>query len=90
VSLSPQTEALIRRRNRRRFTCALIVLSFYLAFLLQYIGLVSFFAGGSGLRSPAYFCLLIVGFLGLEWLYLRARRREDTDDDQAVLRGDLH
>lgn len=89
MPLSPQTAALIQRRNRRRFIYALIVLCFYLGFLLQYAGFVSFFASGGGLRSTAYFCGLIIGFIALEWHYLSARRDEDTDDDQAVLRGDL-
>jgi len=88
VAIPEEIQRIITRRNRRRLVFAGIVLAFYASFLLQYIGLVDFFAGGSSLlgRSTLYFCLLIVGFVILEYLYLRARRREDGEDR---LRRDL-
>ncbi len=77
----------IRRRVHRRFLFCAAVWIPYAAFVLQYAGLREFFArplAGGSLFTVAmlFFCALIVGFLLLEFVYLRSREREDAHGER--------
>lgn len=73
----------IRARTRRRFLFCAAVWIPYAAFVLQYVGLSEFFARPVAAGTPAtvailFFCVLVVGFLLLEFAYVRWREREDA------------
>jgi fatty acid desaturase len=78
-----ETRLLIRARTRRRLVFCTAVWIPYAAFVLQYAGLGGLFARPITDGSPAtvailFFCALVVGFLLLEFAYIRSREREDA------------
>lgn len=77
----------IKRRNRRRLLFSLLILIPYALFGAQYLPLADFMAAplGAGTlitRALVWFVVILFIFLGVEYLYIRAREAEDKHHEQ--------